>query len=207
MFNWGSLHLFPLVVVQSLSDDCLFGTNLYDCSRISLSIITLTFFSLVLFGSILTLWAIQSLGPDDPGSVRIGLTVVEWASGWTSFWLATPQENPQNKLRWAQKLTEIEPIKGGLHGTDPGTQWQYVVDCLPVRLLTVESRALLLFAGFWDPVPHIVLLCPDLIQCEVFSLTTTWNARFCGCPWKAFIFLNKNWRGVLGAQRRCREMD
>lgn len=40
------------------------------------------------------------------------------------------------------------------------------------RLLTMEAGAVYdSFACFWDPIPHIGLLCPDLIQKEVFNLT------------------------------------
>ena len=40
------------------------------------------FFSPVVFGSILDLRPIQSLGPGTPSSVMAGVTLVAWISGW-----------------------------------------------------------------------------------------------------------------------------
>lgn len=47
-------------------------------------------FLTVIFGSVLGFWAIQPLGPDPLGSVRVGLLIVAWVSSWTFRWLATP---------------------------------------------------------------------------------------------------------------------
>ena len=49
---------------------------MFDFSRISLDIVTLTFiFPAVLFVSVIGLWAIRPLGPGVPGSDRGGLIV------------------------------------------------------------------------------------------------------------------------------------
>ena len=73
---------------QLLDEVPLMTTDLGTNLCVYHNIITLTFFSPVMFGFILGLWVIQSLGSVTPGSIRDKLTLVAYVSGWTSHWLA-----------------------------------------------------------------------------------------------------------------------
>lgn len=60
------------LLVDFLSDDS-WAQRMYEYSRILLEITSLTFFSPVMFGSTLSLWAIQLPVPGHPGTVVLGM--------------------------------------------------------------------------------------------------------------------------------------
>lgn len=77
--NCEALHLVPLAVGGSISDDDWTYHLCVNIRRISSGNISLIF-PPVMFGSTLYLWSIQSLVPGHPGSVGHEFPLMGWAS-------------------------------------------------------------------------------------------------------------------------------
>ena len=89
MFGCASLHLFPSVAGWSLVDDNWVRYQSMSKGEYHQEFF-LFYFPLVIFDSILGIWAIQLLGPGPQGSVMGGLPLLAWELNLINHWLATP---------------------------------------------------------------------------------------------------------------------
>lgn len=90
MFSFGSLHLCPIVFGWSLSDDFSVRCQSISLAEYCMASYISNFFSPIVFGSVLGIYATLPLGAGTTGSTNIGSTLLAWVSGYTSHWWATP---------------------------------------------------------------------------------------------------------------------
>lgn len=120
------------------------------------------------FCSIPGFWDIQTLVPGHPDSIRWGLPLVEWASSWSSYWLATSTSSVP--LLTCTSFNENTIISLSILPPAPLSYPLSISSRVPPTLKLIASFSLIVIC-------LCVYMYTHIYKCKLFSLF--WLCDYC----------------------------